>query len=208
MAANSRAKATWVLGDVPTAAQFNTLDANGAGAVARASTGSGTKLMPLCYVASGPVKTVTKPYLDAGHKLAMDNDDVTGAPTEHEFDLVGLPNGHTLTAVTVKFDPVAGHGGQPDNLPGFSVLRVTADGTTNSLGSGTYSWVDVSTYEAGMTCTLSGLTEVIDCETYRYLVDIYNESGTNSIAGCVIASIACTVTVDTAAAGADFTFWV
>lgn len=199
MAANTRAKTTgWSVNELVTAAQMNAADINGAQSVNRNSTVGGAKCMPICYIGSTVAGVVVMSvtnliYLDPGNYYS-------------HFALVGLPHGHVLNSVTVYLKPHA-HGGNPGVTPVLSVWRAATTGAVTQIGAdGTYSWVDLPTYEAGISLTCGSLAHTIASQTYDYRIRIEHESGANDEI-LDLSSIVCNVTIDAAYGGADLSFW-
>ncbi len=106
-----------------------------------------------------------------------------------------LPDGCTLTSVTVYIDPAngGGHGGGLPTLPGYSVFKLdptsgihTQIGTAKTDTSGS-----VPVYEAlhFITPALTGLSEVINKEVNRYYIIFTGEGGGNFQAGLRIVGV-------------------
>lgn len=191
---------------VITSTNFNKLDTNGAGAIARASTAGGWKRMPALWIQEKYTAAPPVVYSQGGIVYVSSAGAVTA-------DLVGLPDGHVLGGVSVHFTPAGGHGGEIGTKPKIEVFSVTGLGVATSLGSDTYVWSDVPTYEAGFTLNVIGLTETIN-QAYGtgggkcYRVELTTEGGANFVANGKIDSLNAYVTVDTAYGGADFNHWL
>lgn len=206
MAANSRTFAPpCATLDTITATQFNKLDTNGAGAVARASTKTGWRRMPMMWIGENcvapPVLSSSAGYvqiISAGSVICY---------------LPDLPDGHVLDGVGVHLTPSAGHGGEIGTKPKIELYSVTALGVVTSLGSETYVWVDVPTYEAGFYLNLIGVAETINQDVgagggKAYVVEFTTEGGANFVTQGHLDSLNAYVTVDTAYSGADFNHWL
>lgn len=204
--ANSRVNsASWAKGDLVTATQINALDVMATASVNRNSTASGEIVVPFHCLATDP-KTASRPYAGGSGSahLLLDND----TTSYHTFELPELVNGQTLTAVKLTAKPAGGHGAQPSVLPALYVYKINgSNGTGSSLGSTTYTWVDIATYEGGIVLSVSGLTEVIDKSTYRYIAIVRGEASTNSVAGTELISLKATMTINHAEGGTDLTLW-
>lgn len=119
--------------------------------------------------------------------------------------LLRLPNGATLTGLSVYIQAAPAHAGLPANKPTCQLHKISASGTTTQIGTTiTDAPADTTAYQAshilgpsgGAGPTLSGLSEVIDNTTYVYRVSVSNESSTNALSGLVIRRPlwVCTVT--------------
>lgn len=92
------------------------------------------------------------------------------ADSEYLFfpiDASVLPHGATLTGFSARVNPGAGRA-TPGNRIQFEVYKITMSGTWSIVGSGTY---DDGTTNL-QTVTKTGLTEVINRNTYSYVLRI------------------------------------
>lgn len=207
MTANTRVHALpgWSDGELVTPAQINALDVNASRAVSRASTATGTRVVPLApraqYDGSGNrLYSVSAP----NGRLVTTN---TAASLHIPFP--DLPQGHSISEVKVHVAPAAAHGGQPAVLPSINVVYITAStGLASSLGSSTHTWSDVATYEAGFDLAVIGLAHTVAHGTLLYEAVLTLESGANSVTGLEFLDLRMKVTVNTAEGGPDFSFWV
>ena len=108
---------------------------------------------------------------------------------------IDLPNGSTLTSITVTVDPAL-HVSLPANMPTLIAYKVPiSTGVSASLFAlVTDSSANAGAYSAVHTITKTGLSEVIDNATYAYFVQYEHESGANSAAG-VVCGVKYAVTV-------------
>jgi hypothetical protein len=206
MAANSRTFAPpCATLDTITATQFNKLDTNGAGAVARASTKTGWRRMPMMWIAEN---TLATPVLYSSGGIVY----VHASGTVISY-LPDLPDGHILDGVGVHLTPAGAHGGEIGTKPKIELFSITALGVAVSLGSETYVWSDVPTYEAGFYLNLIGVAETINQDVgagggKAYVVEFTTEGGANFVTDGKLDSLNAYVTVDTAYSGADFNHWL
>lgn len=107
-----------------------------------------------------------------------------------------LPDGATLSSLTVRFQGAAGHAPFPGGAPTmpFFVLKkidnnggVTPFGATTTDASGT-----AVAYEAAHNLTQAGINEVVDNATHRYVLAFTGEAGGNGIAGGLFYGITAT----------------
>lgn len=204
MAANTRVNpGGWAQGDLLTPAQINALDTMAAGCVKRASTATGWRMMPLMYIGStsNNGSAADTHYFSAG-VLYLD----PSATAKKTFWALSLPHGHTLTTVRVYLAPSVGHGGEVAVKPAIEVSKTAATGVVSSLGTTTYTWSNVATYEAGVYLDVAPAAEVIDNANYRYHVSVTCESGANALV-LALAGIDVYVTIDSANGGPDLKFW-
>lgn len=208
MAANTRTfSPPCSLNQVITATNFNKLDTNGTACIRRDSSKSGTKSHPFL-----PVETIDPAGGGLGTRMCYA---YYGTLTCYNvaYDvycpLVELPDAQVLNAVTVHCHPAGGHGAQPAVMFSIHVYKCAlSDGTATLLGSGTHTWVDIATYQAGFDLTATGLAHTIDLETYTYVVKIILESGANSLTAGQLISMKVTCTLDLAEGGIDLSTWL
>lgn len=99
---------------------------------------------------------------------------------------VVVPDGATITAISMRVQGAAGHAALPGVLPQFEFWKVNlASGTqtlidTRADGSGS-----VGIYETLHPVTMSPLAEVADTADYKYLVRFQGEAGANFVVGMV-----------------------
>lgn len=209
MAANTLTRVGGFAYNTPaTATEFTKLDTNGAGAIARASTHTGTRKIPLY-----PVDTIDSAGGGLGTRMcSVGYGSLTCVNVAYDLfvPLHELPHGHILNTVAMKIVPGGGHGaGAPAVLPSIHLYKVDTAGTATLLASSAaYLYVDAVTYEAGRTIATTNANHTIDRENYTYVIKIVMESGVNSQTGCVIRGGECSITVDNTYAGPDYTFWI
>ena len=99
---------------------------------------------------------------------------------------IDLPNGATLTSITLTVDPAL-HVSLPANMPTLIAYKITiSTGASSSLFAlVTDSSANAAAYSAVHTIAKTGLSEVIDNATYEYHVQYEHESGADSAAGVV-----------------------
>jgi len=102
--------------------------------------------------------------------------------------VLDIPNGVTLTALTVPVTGQAGHagaGGLPSPMPFFQLQKIKySDGTITSItGTVTDSSASTSAYETRHTVTMGTLSEVIDRTQYSYVLKCTGEGATHFLAG-------------------------
>ena len=207
MAANARVHAApgWVDGELLTHTQVNALDAGHAVAVIRKSTTSGWKQLPLNYIGSSDLAGLEH-GLYTIHGVTKLRANPAGSIVDVAF-AVELPHGHVLDTIRVDLYPAGGHGGQPASLPAIKLWRTDIAGAATLIGSDVYAWIDVPTYEGGITLELTGLTETIDKASYRYILNIYGESGANSVTGTTLGMCRAHMTIDSSEGGPDLRFF-
>lgn len=99
---------------------------------------------------------------------------------------LAIPNGVTVTAVSVLIDPAGGHGALPAVMPSLAFRRrAIATGGATVIGTATDASANVAAYEPAHALTLSGLSEVIDTSIRDYHLFLTAESGANSAVGTV-----------------------
>lgn len=207
MAANARSKATtWGANERVAHANFETVEANAAGAVNRANTAGGYKRMPLVFGGKYSVKDLVVatsgiPYV------------VTTTATDEQlftFPLVGLPEHGSLSGVVVRIRPTAGHSGTPGVLPRVRLIKTTYAGTASVLATATYTWASTAAYENyDLDLTLTpGAAQSI--QNVGLAVEYRNEGGSNAAGLVSIKRIAANIGIASAAAsgGLDFSFWL
>ena len=111
-----------------------------------------------------------------------------------------LPNGATLTGLGVGIDPVGGHGGLPSLLPSLAVFKMNmGDGSTTAIGAQVFDApADVAAYELPHGFTRTGLSEVINRDSFRYFAIFQGEgdaSGPNFIANLALFGCTATMTI-------------
>jgi hypothetical protein len=146
----------------------------------------------------------------AGHSVTRMQDDLTGFSLAAGWEIttagvwinsggagstvdlkLHLPDGATLTGVTVYVNPAAGHGGLP-TLPGFTVYRRDDTDTETSLGTGTDTSGSVVIYEAAHGIASGAISHTVDKARNRYYLRFTGESGGNFVANGTIYNISCT----------------
>lgn len=95
-----------------------------------------------------------------------------------------VPNGVTITAVTVYLKGAGGHVGLPATMPYISLWE-NAPATTATLIAGptTDSAANAAAYDAVHAVTISGLSITSSRASKQYLLMVVSETGANSIAG-------------------------
>lgn len=201
--ANERStSATWSQGAGVPSENFETIEANAAGAVNRAASKSGTMNYPIFYGGSNSTTTVGVYYDANGEALLLNTVSYIVLP------IVGLPDAHTLTSVTLKLHPASGHTGTPASLPYARVQVVSTAGVRENLGSASVSFVSTAAYEAGFDLAVTGIAHTIDLERNRYQIWLNVEHDSNSENGCRLESMKVGCTVDTSSGGTDLAHWL
>lgn len=107
---------------------------------------------------------------------------------------VEVPDGATLTALTLQVIG-GGNADLPAVIPLFRLRTLTiASNSTATSSAATDSSANVGIYNAQHAITLSGLSEVINNETKRYVIEFVSESGANATTGFVVISASATIT--------------
>lgn len=182
----------WVEGDTITPTQINDLDTDHANAVDKRTTGLQIDSREVGRASHLPPVALTP--ADCGITGVQAVTTVNTATTLHwPFK---PPHGSTLTAVSVHITGAAGHGGMPATKPSLQVNRVTRAGVHSTI-SGPTSDTSASTgaYEIDHTINITGLSEVIDNSTYRYVAVISTEAGANALSGAKYTSVGWLATV-------------
>jgi hypothetical protein len=97
------------------------------------------------------------------------------------FDL-DVPNGATLTSVSIFFHPAPGHVGLPAQMPVATVRAASSStGLAASVATATDSSSTLSAYEAGHVLTVGGMAHTVDRSTERYHVTFTAEAGANAL---------------------------
>jgi len=191
----------WPDGALLTHVEANGLDAGQAASVRRDSTASAWRNCPLSYAGTSDTAGLEHAVYVINGQTFLRN-----TAKDANFSLY-LPYGHTLTKVRLLLIPPAGHVGQPASLPYIKAWKTGMDGAATLLGSATYTWVDVPTYEGGITLEVAGLAEVIANQTFRYSVQVAPENGANSITGALVQAIATYVAIDSSIGGPDIVIY-
>ena len=96
-----------------------------------------------------------------------------------------IPNGATMTRVDLIIDPADGHAGAGAGLT-FPTLKCwklnVSTGVATQIGTTTTDAWNAGGYESIHPLIISGLTEVIDWDTYRYVLEFTAEAGANYLA--------------------------
>lgn len=108
---------------------------------------------------------------------------------ESAIQMIDLPNGATLTDVTVYVDR-NNTGSAPGTKVEVQLIRITiSSGSPTTLGTFTDTTASLSDYEARHAVTLTGLSVTIDNTQYAYYTRLVGETGSNSTSviwgGCV-----------------------
>lgn len=109
-----------------------------------------------------------------------------------------VPNGATITEVSIELRGNTGHAALPAQMPGLSVRR--EGGTGVSLHSAGSRINDASASTAAYQSThgiiaTCNQNNVVDKSQYTYYAMILNEGSTNAIAGLIVTSMTVTFTV-------------
>ena len=105
--------------------------------------------------------------------------------------LARLLHGGTLNEVLLRWIGAGVHAAFPGGAPVMPVLylhKVDLNGTPTFIGSQADTSATAGAYEAYHYISLTGLAEVIDIKTYRYVVTLSGETGGNFIANAEAAS--------------------
>ncbi|MFA4900980.1 MAG: hypothetical protein WC563_15785 [Brevundimonas sp.] len=213
MAANSLVHAApgWAQGEKLTPTQITAVGEQAAQSVNRNSTVSGTRYFQIKPISQYDNATELYNHNHPDNKIILKNvGPGGGAPILH-IPLDGLLHKQTLTAAALRLKPAAGHGAAPlviGTLPTFKVRRADVLGAIVDIGTATYVWVDVATYEAGFYLSALAMTEVVDLAQYTYHLAYTSEWGANSVTGLMLACMAVTMTIDHAYGGTDLSMWV
>lgn len=96
-----------------------------------------------------------------------------------------IPNGATVTRVDLIIDPAGGHAGAGAGLT-FPTLKFwklnVSTGVATQIGTTTTDAWNAGSYESIHPLIISGLTETIDWDTYRYVLEFTAEAGANYLA--------------------------
>ena len=112
--------------------------------------------------------------------------------------LLGVHNGATMTSATLSVIAAGAHSALPQTQPAFGIFRVTKDTsfTVVPLTVAGYAQAAVgvlAAYTAGFQITFTPTqNNVMDPSLYMYYAIIYDEAGTNALAGNRYVSIAAT----------------
>jgi hypothetical protein len=107
---------------------------------------------------------------------------------------VEVPSGATLTGLTMRVIG-GGNAALPAVMPRFTFRVLTLAGnTTAGNGPQVDASVNVAAYNAEHTIAMTGLSEAINNETKRYIVEFVSESGADSSSGFVIVGTTATFT--------------
>jgi len=207
MTANSLVKpAGFGLGDeVSSVNQFQPLQVQAAQSINRTNTHTGWRAMPICPIAdANPGRLVIN--------STGEYETASGDAAYHVMPLIGLPNGHTLTAVRLWIIPAnaARSSTQPEYMPILYLYKkasTLSSGTPTTLGSFTATGGSESAYEAGQAMLIDGLTETIDLDSNAYYLVFRSEDGAAAYPGLQLGGLDAQVTCDTAYGGQDFTHW-
>jgi hypothetical protein len=117
----------------------------------------------------------------------------TGATDNYGFEIpldAFLIHGATLSTATLYLRPISGHGGLPTRQPKFGIVRKSVAGyntAAESLLTTSYAQLaagSVVAYEADSTIVYTpDQNNVIDRTLYSYTLVLYDEGGTNALAG-------------------------
>lgn len=162
--------------------------------------GSGLKLHdPLAYQSvsvtrtfSFHVTTLSGNWSEYTTPLGSWRNTASGGTANIHLD--GLPNGGTLTSITLRWQGAAGHGALP-TMPSIQLYRINEDGTQTSLGSQADTSASVAAYEAVHVITLTGINHVIDRTQYRYVLQVTGETGGNFVANAIMWACKGAVTI-------------
>lgn len=125
-----------------------------------------------------------------------------GTGTTVNFEVARVPNGATITSVTLGVIISNSHSGIPGNLPAFTVFRL--DLTTGAVVScgpaatfptpGSTAAYIAASAEQFWGVTLTG-NNVMDESKYEFFAQLSDESGTNAIAGNNYVSVLAVVSI-------------
>jgi len=137
------------------------------------------------------------PACDAAH-YSLDADFKATALTAVARSIawpIELPSGSTLNTIAVKILPVGGHGALPATMPQIKFRKYVVSTATGTVSSPTVdSSADVTAYQLTHSITMSGIAEVINNATSRYLVQFECEGDANAILGTAVLGITMTFT--------------
>lgn len=105
-----------------------------------------------------------------------------------------IPNGATLTSVTVYAIGAPAHVALPAVMPAYSVLVGATDGSSSTLGAAIDASGTTAAFQANHATTLA-VSAVTDRAAKRYFIEYTAESGANSLVGLKINSWTATYTV-------------
>ncbi len=101
------------------------------------------------------------------------------------YQSLDLPHGATVSQIDFRIAPAGGHGALPATMPELRFNRYHAtNGTVVTVGTYDDASGTVMAYETPHDLTLSGLSEIVDRQTYFYRVEIDTEAGLNNVDGC------------------------
>lgn len=113
----------------------------------------------------------------------------TGAGGQLTLELDNLPDGATLDSVTVVFEGASGHANDPVTdggqlvMPNYELFAVDQDGVATSLDTVTDTVIAQASYEASHEITMSSIGHTIDLTTYRYVIVLVGETGSDFQSG-------------------------
>jgi len=191
----------WADGELLTHTQINAIDAGQAASVRRDETASAWQNVPLEYAGTSDTAGLEHSFYTINGVTYLRN------TAKDAYFCLRIPQGQTLSKVRLLLIPAGGHAAQPASLPYIKVWRVGMDGSATLLGTGNHTWVDIATYQGGITLEVAGLTEVAANQTYRYMVQVAAENGADSITGTLVQSLEMYVVIDSASGGNGLKFW-
>jgi hypothetical protein len=108
--------------------------------------------------------------------------------------ILDLPDGYTLSDLQVYIQPPGGHGALPTTMPQFTLTRVDRNtGVATLIDTEIDASGSTGAYEAYHSIQMSGLAEVINRATRKYVLNFTAETDTNALAGTTIGMITRTV---------------
>ncbi len=135
----------------------------------------------------------------AGFPIQNANDGSVGCV---QMSLENIPNGATITAITVQIKPAVGHNiaGLPNtHMPSFKLCSVTQAGVETVLGTYVDASANGTAYDASHQIASGSISFTLNKAANQYHIRLFGEAGT---AGTYIASLVaygCQVTFTTAA---------
>jgi hypothetical protein len=183
-------------GDAPDVASVNVFLEGLADDVSRVALGGAVDYVEdraLQFVWTGVTETALASYWTIGN---------TGQPVQGGAAAalpllvhVDLPHGGELTGVALVIDPANGHAGAGAGLtfPTLKFWKVAlSSGTRTQIGSTTTDTWNAGLYENAHPIAVTGLTETIDRDLYRYVLEFTGEAGANYVANLSVIGPTCT----------------
>lgn len=110
-------------------------------------------------------------------------------------ELPYLAHNARIDSIDISYQGGPGHMGQP-TLPTFRLFRVNASNTYAPLTVAfSTTWVNVATYEAAHTASISSINHTVDLTAWRYVILINAEAGGFGLANGLYLNASVTMTL-------------